>query len=119
MQELLQERNAARDAPTEREFQLLYNAAFGSDSYIRQTEDRFLVYGTGRYGLRSGEELHFSMGSKRRADRDRKVIKVPTHGTVTVGTATRAGGYRQSSRGDARRDPRRTLLATEVRSQRS
>jgi Phage integrase family. len=80
MQELLQERNAARDAPTEREFQLLYNAAFGSDSYIRQTEDRFLVYGTGRYGLRSGEELHFLHGFEEEwLDRDRKVIKVPAH----------------------------------------
>jgi len=47
MQELLKERNAARDAPTEREFQLLYNAAFGSDSYIRQTEDRFLCLRNG------------------------------------------------------------------------
>lgn len=78
MQELLVERNAARDAPSSSEFELICNATFDSDDYVRQVEDRFIAYGSGRLTLRSGELLHFLHGDESKwLDRERKVIHVP------------------------------------------
>jgi hypothetical protein len=84
MRELLVERNAARDAPSSGEFELIANAAFETDSYTRQVEDRFIVYGSGRLGLRSGALLHFLHGTEEKwLDRDRKVIYVPALSSCT------------------------------------
>lgn len=80
IQKLQQERYAARDAPSENEFEMLYQATFESDSFSRQIEDRFLLLATGRLGMRSGEVLHFLHDDPRKwIDREEQMIQIPAH----------------------------------------
>lgn len=80
IQKLQQKRYAARDAPPETEFEMLYQATFESNSFSRQIEDRFLLLATGRLGMRSGEVLHFLHGDPRKwIDREEKMIRIPNH----------------------------------------
>ena len=77
---LMRTRSAVRDAPSEEEFERLYQATLESPSYERQVEDQFILLATGRLGLRSGEVLHFLSGdNKKWIDRESKQLKIPHH----------------------------------------
>lgn len=99
-------RHAKDDAPTEREFELLYQASHAlSGGFAVQA--RFVLLVGGRLGLRAGEIAHFR---EEWVDWNRSRIEIPAHESCSKGRDGGICGYcEQLAQERANRNPGVTL----------